>query len=222
MSREKNFKTSFFYIQFAVSFCLLLPYTSYAQAFSVNFPIGSNVYQGSDITLTVLIEGTKCQNTWIKSQIGEFSRLGKCQYLYRCKTVGVETIEVYIQKGQKLQKVGEQQFDVKERPIPKAMVAGLSGGIVSKGMLFAQQGVAGTFYVGGSHWEPCQIESFNFIIVTNNSVRVDIYNEGLYFIPEVKKAIETLEKNDRVLITNIKGCIERGGGMLKSLDFVIK
>ena len=209
------------FLTMMVATSCFLPIPSFAQKFSVSFPIGSTVYQGSQIPMTVLIEGVKCGNTVIKCGQGEISEVDKCVYIYRSVSVGLDSIEVYIRKGQKLQKIGTQKFVVHERPMPEASIGGLKGGTIPKGMLRAQQGVGAYFYVGGNHWEPCKVESFNFIVLRNNKVVLDIYNEGLLFIQEVKTSIQNLAQGDRLLITNIKGCLERDGGLLKSLDFII-
>ena len=99
--------------------------------------------------LTVVIAGVKCENTAIKCHRGLVSMIGSCKYLYRCKNAGIDTIEVLIRKGDKMQRIGEQVFEVKERPLPQANIAGLRGGRIVKGALQAQQGVGGEFYIAG-------------------------------------------------------------------------
>jgi hypothetical protein len=96
--------------------CISFQTIAAAQKISISFPIGSTVYKGSEIPLTILVEGVSCNNTVIKCHQGLVSMIGQCKYIYRCKRVGLDTIEVFTRKGQKLQRVGEQVFAVKESP----------------------------------------------------------------------------------------------------------
>ena len=202
-------------------YCLLFGNVIFAQKFSVSFPIGNDVYQDSETVLTVLIEGISCDKIAIKCHKGLVSMVGRCQYIYRCKKIGMDTIEVFKQKGEKLQSIGKQIFLVKVRPSPKANLAGLDGGNIEKGSLLAQQGIGGRWFVNDNHWEGCTIDSFNFTVFKNNKLLVDIHNEGAFFLTETKAIIQKLEHNDKVLISNIKGCSGQGGADLKALEFTI-
>jgi hypothetical protein len=202
-------------------FCILFQSVASAQKFSISFPIGSIIYQESESLLTVLIEGVSCDNTVIKCHQGLVSMVGRCEYIYRCKRSGLDTVEVFIRKNQHLQRIGQQVFSVKERPLPKASMAGLEGGIIKKGAFLAQQGISGSWFVGGNHWENCTIESFNLLVLQGDKILSNIHNEGNYFTDETKVALKILEHGDKVLISNIKGCPTRGDGKLKTLEFEI-
>jgi hypothetical protein len=194
-------------------FCITFHSTVYAQKFSVSFPIGSTVYQESEILLTVLVENNSCSDMIVKCHQGKISYIEQCKYLYRCKNVGLDTIEVFIQKGKEIKRIGQQIFVVKERPHPEATVAGLKGGKIVKGFLKAQQGVGGEFFVGGNHWERCPVESFHFIVLRNNKVVLDLYNTSALFTTDVKAAMDIVEQGDKILFTNIKGCADHGNGI---------
>lgn len=202
-------------------FCASFQTNSFAQSFSVSFPIGSTVYQNNETPLTIVIEGVSCDNTVIKCHQGLVSMIGRCKYIYRCNKIGWDTVKVFVRKGHKLQKLGEQIFEVKERPMPKGDLGGLTGGTIKKGFLLAQQGVGGHWFLGGNHWEACSIESFNFIVFKNDKVIVDIYNKGNFFTEETRVAIQNLEPGDKIIISNIKGCIANAGGNLRAMEFSI-
>jgi hypothetical protein len=203
-------------------FCLLSEKHVFAQSFVVSFPIGSTVYAGSQLPLTVVIAGTKCENTVIKCHKGLVSMTGSCQYLYRCKNVGVDTVEVLIRKGSKMIFVGQQVFEVKPPPLPRASIAGLHGGKIVKGVLQVQQGVGSEFYVAGNHWENCTIESFRLIILRDGELVASNRNDGYLFTNDTKAVLQQVQVGDTVLVTDIKGCAQQGGGTLESLEFKIE
>lgn len=204
------------------AFSFLAQIESHAQTFSVSFPIGSMVYQNSELPLTVVIEGVKCENTVIKCHIGIVTMVEACTYIYRSKTFGVDTVEVFIRKGDKLHRIGQQEFEIKPRPLPEANISGLKGGVIQKGVLQAQQGVGGQFFVAGNHWESCTIESFTLLVLRNGRLEASIRNEGNLFTNETKVALKQVKPGDKVLVTDIKGCSQFGRGDLKPLEFSIK
>lgn len=150
------------------------------------------------------------------------SMIGPCQYIYRCKTVGLDTIEVFVRNREKKKHIGEQVVVVKERPLPEANIAGLKGGTIIKGDLKVQPGVGAQYYIAGNHWESCIVESFSFIVLRNNKVVMDFHNEGNLFSDKIKAELQNLEHGDKLIIANIKGCSMQGGGNLKSLEFIIE
>lgn len=154
--------------------CFLFRTNVVAQTFVVSFPINSTVYQGSEIPMTVVIAGVKCENTVVKCRKGLVSMIGNCKYIYRCKTVGIDTVEVLIRKGDKFDRIGEQVFEVRQRPLPQATIAGLKGGKIAKGALQVQQGVGAEFYIVGNHWENCTVESFNLLILRSEKLVLSI------------------------------------------------
>src|SRR5688572_14657891 len=96
-----NFRHILFFSK--LLFCSFsFPLFVFAQKFSVNFPIGSTVYKESQIYLNVIIEGVSCDNTVIKTHQGRVSMVNRCEYLYSCSSSGVDTIEVFIRKRNKL------------------------------------------------------------------------------------------------------------------------
>lgn len=188
----------------------------------MSFPLGSTVYQESELPLTVAISGFKCDNTVIKCHKGSVSMVGDCKYIYRCKTVGIDTVEVFIRKGYKKHRIGQQVFEVKQRPSPQANVGGLKGGTVAKSALKAQQGVGASFYIAGNHWENCTVESFSFIILRSGKLVSSTRNDGNLFNEETRAALQQVQSGDKVLVTDIKGCLQQGGGDLKTLEFTIE
>ena len=202
--------------------CFLFRPDAVAQTFVVSFPVGSTVYQGSEIPMTVVIAGVKCEKTVIKCHKGLVSMIGDCKYIYRCKTVGIDTVEVFIHKGGKMDRIGEQVFEVKKRPLPQASLAGAKGGKIAKGALQVQQGIGAEFYIAGNHWESCTIDSFNLLILRNGKLELSTRNKGNLFTEETKAVLQKVQPGDIVLITDIKGCSQQSSGELKSLEFTIE
>lgn len=221
-NRFYRYKRQFIIRILVVAFAFLFQKYSNAQTFAVSFPIGNMVCQGSELPLTIVIEGVKCGKTVIKCHKGLLSRVGGCTYVYRCNIIGVDTVEVFIRKGDKLSRIGQQVFEIKPRPKPEATISGLKGGVIKKGALKVQQGVGGYFYISGSHWEPCTIESFTFCILRNARVITSIRNDDNFFNNETKLALQQVLSGDKVLVTDIKGCLQHGGGHLEPLEFTIE
>jgi hypothetical protein len=170
----------------------------------------------------VVIEGVKCENTVINCHNGLVAMVGDCRYIYRNKTIGIDTVDVFIRKGGKLHRIGEQVIEIKPRPLPQVNISGLRGGVIQKGALQVQQGVRAEFYVAGNHWESCKVDRFDFLILRGSSLVVSTRNEGNLFSSDTKAALQQVQPGDKVIITNIKGCLDRGGGDLKTIEFIIE
>ena len=195
---------------------------SIAQTFNVSFPINSTVYSESEILMTVVISGIKCENTAIRCHKGLVSMVEGCKYIYRSKTYGLDTIDVLIRKGNKLIKIGEQLVEVKSRSLPQASIYGLKGGTISKNILLGQQGVSGSFYIAANHWEICTIEKFDIMILRNGKILSNISNVGNNFTEETRSAINETQSGDIILVVGIIGCIDKQGGNLAPLQFTIE
>lgn len=203
-------------------YCFLFQTKSISQTFVVSFPTNSAVYEDNELPMTVVIAGVKCENTVVKCHKGWVSMIDDCKYLYRCKTIGIDTVEVLVRKDGKMNRIGEQVFEVRPRPLPRASIAGLGGGKVSKDILRVQQGVGAEFFVAGNHWDKCTIERFSLLVLRNGKLILTTRNEGNLFNEDTKNALEQLQPGDKVLITDIKGCTQQGGGVLESLEFTIE
>jgi hypothetical protein len=193
-----------------------------AQTFTISFPANSKIYERSEIPFNAVIAGTSCSNTIIKSRNGKISQVAGCQYLYQSNKPGTDTIDFFIKNGRHLKRIGQQVFDVLERPAPEANLSGLNGGTISKGFLLAQQGISARFFVSGvNHWEFCEIKSFTYIIIRSDSVLLSIQNPGFHFSEKVKAAMKNLEHGDIILISNLEGCLFQENKKIKPLEFTI-
>jgi hypothetical protein len=228
MTKEKtnHFKASTRHLVLIIGcfvFFFFFKTNAFSQTFVVGFPIGSTVYEGSEIPMTVVVEAIKCESTVIKCRRGLVTKYEGCKYLYQCPTVGIDTVEVFIRKAGKLQLLGIQSFVVKPRPLPRAYFGGhFNREKISKGSLLAQGGVGAEFYIAGSHWEPCTIESFTVVILREGVVIANIQNKGNAFTAETKIVLRQVQAGDKLLISDIKGCSDRGAGELKGLEFMIE
>jgi len=193
-----------------------------AQTFTISFPANTKIYERSEIPVTAVIAGTSCPNTVIKSHKGKISLVAACKYVYQSNKPGTDTIDFFIKNGRHLKRIGQQVFDVLERPAPEANLSGINGGTISKGFLLAQQGVSALFFVNGvNHWEFCEIKSFNYIVIRNDSVLLSISNAGSHFSDKVKATMKTMEHGDIILISDIEGCLFQGNKRIKPLEFTI-
>lgn len=207
-------------------FLFLLLFTNgslFGQKYVISFPADNSVYKNGDNFFSVAVAGVACERITIKTENGTLLKVSPCEYIYHPLKEGNTSIDVYISVGKKLKKIGSRLINIKDRPTPEAFVGGFKGGKIKKGALKAQQGIGGSWFIAGNHWENCDVVSFNVIVLRNNKIFFEHFNRGYTFNNEVKNIFKDLLKDDKVLFVNITGCIDReNGGPLKGLEFTIE
>lgn len=188
----------------------------------MSFPNNSLIYNHTETPLIVAAANYDCKSIVLKCPGAKIEMVQPCMFLFTAEKVGELTMDIFIAENNDTSLTTRQLIVVKERPIPEARVAGLKGGTIRKGNLKVQQGVGAHYYISGNHWENCTIESYHVVILRDNKIIFDQFNQGNIFNAEVKKSFETLTEGDKVYFLDISGCKDReNGGNLKSLEFTI-
>jgi len=203
------------------SICSLFILECHSQEISFSFPRDFAVYKGARNSIIVVVEGTKCENVYLKTNNGKLLKT-KCSYDYFPDSVGSSKIEVFTRQNKKLKRIGVRWIGVKDIPPPVAIIGGLTDGEIKKGFLNAQQGV-------GAYADPKLgldlgyfVESFMVVIIRDGKIIFSNQVEGNTFSKEIHDAFKSLNNNDVILVANIK-CKGPDNMELssKTLEFVI-
>jgi len=167
-------------------------------------PTKMNVfYIGVDNPVEVLASGVAAENIKPTISAGSISPDGGGgKYTVRVKKTGDVSISINAMIDGKTTPMGTKKFRVKTVPDPVAVVNKEKGGIISKGVLQAQAGVA------------AELENFDFdlrFIVQSFSVSATIkgyeeeYRSNSYqFTPQQKQLIGKLQTGSKVYISDIQ------------------
>lgn len=184
--------------------CLLLQNSSISQNFSFSLPRQFQAaYLGFKNPLSCTVDGLLCKSIILSTDNGIIEKTLGCNYIYSPSKIGDTKISISQKINNKLKKVGEFFVQVRNFPDPIAFVGGMSGGIISKGALNAQEGVGAYPPVNLGFELNYQVKSFFITAIRNKELLFFKSVEGPSFTADVHKLFDILEKNDIVIFSGI-------------------
>jgi len=185
-------------------------------------PIRNNiVYLGVNNPLTALAEGVSCQSIFLSTENGTLSKTD-CYFSYYPKFVDDAKIKILEKKNNQLKELGYVRLRARDIPPPVAYVGGNSGDTIRLKEFQAQQGVRAGPEPSLGFELSYKVESFNFCLYRSDSVLFHKKNTGNIFTIEINHAIQGIQKDDIIVLSQIK-CLTPGGKILlaKPIEFFI-
>lgn len=166
-------------------------------------PTKMNVfYVGVDNPIDVSVAGVRPEDVSIDITNAGSKAMGGGSYIINPRRPGNSIVKVFAKVDGKPQQVGFKDFRVKTVPDPIAKVNSQSSGRISKQILLAQFGVF------------AEMEDFDFdlkfnvieftVSATVGGFTKDVKAKSAKFTDAQKSLIETLNRGDRIYITDIK------------------
>lgn len=153
--------------------------------------------------MTIIVEGLSCKDQCIETNNGKIVNTGNCQYDYIPEKIGLAILE--ISKCTQIEKkvISHERVIINKWPKPEAWIAGMQSGKMSLGFFKAQPGI----FVSLSLYElngSLPPKSFQFSIFRNNELVLVLQNEGGAFNNTIRKSMDSLRKEDTIIIDKIK------------------
>ena len=170
-------------------------------------PMANNiVYLGVDNHLTAIAEGVSCKSIFLSTENGSISKTD-CYFTYNPKFIDDAKIKILEKKNNQLKTLGYVHLRVRNIP-PLVAVVGRarSGDSITAKEFKVQQGV-------GAGLDPSLnlgfelsyfVESFIFCLYRNDSVLFNKKNIGNIFTAEINEAIQGIQKDDIIVLSQIK------------------
>ena len=205
---------------FVILVALMAGTTGIFAQFAIS-PVKMNVlYLGIDNPLSISVSGVPDEKVSVEISQGTLNKVSGNEYIAKPTTPGNARIEVsYEIDGQKM--AGIMEFRVKMLPVPTAKLAGKSGGNIEKTVLLAQKGVIADLddFLFDLRYDVTQFT----VVSISQGVEKRLISETAIFTAEQKELLTSLNKGQRVFLTDIKA---RGRGFdsvinLRDLVFTI-
>lgn len=178
------------------------------------------VYLGVPNPINIAVEGYKCDALTIAVDNGKVEMgSDKCSYLIYPEKHGRMSIAISEKKSAK--HLGTTEFRVKQVPDPEATVAGKMGGVISKAVLQAQEGIVTRLTCYDFDMRFSVTKATIAIIRKGNTIYAESL-QGAVFTTKTKKGFQQLVDGDKVLISDIR-CQAPDAVMraLNSIEFII-
>ena len=188
-------------------FLFLIQYSCKAQNVLVqNERFGTGTFFiGIPNPLSIVVEGYSCQSLVFKKKKGSIEKASDCHLNYWGTKSGLDTIDVFAKKNNRLNKIGTTTISVNEMPLPTATVGGYKNGdSVSLDAFKVQLGVGIKNYPGiCSHNFPYSVIHFRLFVIKGQTIlNVDV-NGNTFRSEELKNIFTQLEAGDKILICDI-------------------
>lgn len=195
----------------------------HAQRFTVAVEKPSPVvYIGLDNWISCTVEKEPCDSVFLGTDNGEIMKVGCNSYNYRAVKEGDSKLIVFIKEKNGTRVIGEKPVRVRLIPDPATSIGSLSGGPIKKGYLLAQVGISSFTSPPLGIDMMFMVTEFHYTVIRNDSAHLFLKNNGPAFSPQIKASIEMLQKEDRILISNISVKKPDGRNVLvKPMEFRI-
>lgn len=202
-------------------FLMSVSNVSYSQFASISFSNNNVIYNGDEALMTISISNYDCSQVYAKSDQGIVKKYRDCYYSFIPNETGKGRIKVYYIMAADTILTGILEFDIYDRPGPKAELNGKIKGEIKKEFLNREDSITGFFHINNKRWGNCDISNFQVIITRDNKIVFTHYNLSAKFDPSIKSALLTSQPGDRISFINIRGCLEKDGNYLNSIEFTI-